>query len=121
MDQQEVFNKVYRHLLTQGERSESTFTVDGIDRPGCAYRGDEGRKCAIGCLIDDDRYTPELETRGAGHPLVEDALGYSLLSHDDRCLLKRLQDVHDCRNPASWAASLKGISETFGLTVPEIS
>lgn len=55
---QEIFNKVATHLLTQGKRSVAS---DG----SCMYRGPEGTKCAIGCLIEDDEYHPLLEGKGA--------------------------------------------------------
>jgi hypothetical protein len=43
---QEVFDQVATHLLTQRQRS----TTKG----NCAYRGDDGLKCAAGCLLGPD-------------------------------------------------------------------
>jgi hypothetical protein len=51
---QEIFDTVAKHLLAQGERA---ITENGA----CAYRGVEGRKCAIGCLIPDEVYDPNME------------------------------------------------------------
>ena len=50
---QAVFDKVVKHLLTQKRRSES--------KRGCAYRGEDGAMCAVGCLISDKAYDPEIE------------------------------------------------------------
>ena len=47
---QEVFDRVASHLLTQSARS---LLPDGS---GCAYRGANGRMCAVGCLIADYEY-----------------------------------------------------------------
>lgn len=56
MTAQEVFDAVATHLLTQNARSVTE------DSPGtCLYRGPEGRKCAIGALIPDSLYRPEIE------------------------------------------------------------
>lgn len=34
------------------------------ERMGCAYRGNNGKKCAAGLLIPDEKYEPEFETCG---------------------------------------------------------
>ena len=56
MTAQEIFDKVAAHLLTQRKPS----LLCGI---GCAYRGEGGLKCAAGCLIPDEEYSPEMEGR----------------------------------------------------------
>ena len=53
MNDQDVFDRVATHLLTQKRRS----TNQSIP----LYRDDRGNKCAIGCLIDDEHYNPILE------------------------------------------------------------
>lgn len=60
MTLQEVFDKVARHLLTQGQRSILRETGR------CAYRGDEGCMCAVGVLIADEHYHPKLEDNSVG-------------------------------------------------------
>ena len=48
MNIQEIFDTVSVHLLTQNEKSqESDFYRS------CLYRGPNGTKCAVGCLIKD--------------------------------------------------------------------
>ena len=54
MNAQEVFNTVVTGLRKQNAVSE---TPSG----GCAYRGEHGRKCAVGMLIPDDEYDPRKE------------------------------------------------------------
>lgn len=51
MNHQEVFTKVATHLLKQGRRA--LFAEKNGFR-SCAYRGDNGTKCAVGCLIKDE-------------------------------------------------------------------
>ena len=54
LTEQETFEKVVRHLFTQGKRA--------VNREGlCMYRGPDGLKCAIGCLIPDYLYRPRME------------------------------------------------------------
>jgi len=105
---QETFDVVARHLLTQNAKSEEV--VNG--RRYCRYRGDEGRRCAVGVLIPDDIYSAEFEGRFA------DELGLLLpsLGHDvDLCV--ELQHVHDCENgPRKWPAHLRSLAERYGLS-----
>ncbi len=64
---QETFDQVAIHLALQGCKSTSVFKVTGADRTKrqCAYRGDNGCKCAAGVLIPDEQYRPELEGASA--------------------------------------------------------
>lgn len=48
MTNQEIFEKVAKHLLDQGRRS--TLATPTGDEGACAYRGTGGAKCAVGCL-----------------------------------------------------------------------
>jgi hypothetical protein len=52
---QELFEKAINGLLQQG-------TVSYIQGTGCMYRGLNGTKCAVGHLIPDELYDPEIET-----------------------------------------------------------
>lgn len=51
---QSDLNKMYDHLIEQGRASTRK-------RTGCAYRGDDNTMCAVGCLISDEAYNPEME------------------------------------------------------------
>lgn len=55
MDTQTVVDKVLKHLWDQGECSQD------LRKLGCLYRGHGGTKCAIGILIPDDIYSPDME------------------------------------------------------------
>ena len=49
-------NKMYDHMIEQGRKS-----VTKWKDIRCAYRGDDNTMCAVGCLISDEEYGPEME------------------------------------------------------------
>lgn len=86
MNAQEIFETVARHLFAQGRPA-----YDLSD--GCLYRGPNGTKCAVGCLIPDDRYDPAMEHH-AVQDLSREAFNLpEIKDHED--LLASLQNVHD--------------------------
>ena len=56
MTDQEAFDKMVRHLQSQNWKQA---TKDEFG--GCAYRGDNGKMCAVGCLIPDSEYIKSIE------------------------------------------------------------
>lgn len=48
------------------------------DRDSCVYRTEQGKGCAVGCLIPDDRYQVSLEERG-----IDGIWGNPQTQHDD--------------------------------------
>ena len=118
MTEQEIFNKVYKHLLSQNAISERQGKTK---RTGmyCAYRGENGTKCSIGSLINDDEYVPEMEEKNVTEMLeiAPSTLKDRLTPHLK--LLKRLQGIHDNSGPVFWPRYLQEISEEFQLTIPE--
>ena|ERR1044071_8298334 len=129
MTDQEIFEHVRAHLLKQNAQSLS---VDG----SCAYRGEENRSCAVGCLITDKAYSPEIEGRGVRCLCAEGIWtathkNYSPLSKalnesdvpahaSTRSLLVILQYIHDKNHPSTWARDLDKIVPFFknGVFVP---
>jgi len=105
MTNQEYFDTVTRHLLNQNEQSIG-------DGGLCSYRGTDGLKCAIGCLIPDDKYDPGLEGRGVLHPAVYSLIG---AQPDQTSLLLGLQSTHDGRVPSEWRERLWEIAMVFDL------
>jgi hypothetical protein len=97
---EEIFDHVEKHLKSQGCRS---LLPDGHITGYCAYRGEEGRMCAVGCLIGDDEYTSALEhlsvvelSPPSPRPVT---LPDRLLPHVS--MLKALQNFHD--NSENWS------------------
>lgn len=111
MTAQEIFNRVARHLLDQGERS----ATDG----GCLYRGPRGLSCAVGCLLTDADYQPNMEGE-AFNAIVRLWLGkdHPLAAHTD--LLCELQGIHDSGDPKQWAWHLSVAGQRRGLSLDVI-
>lgn len=122
MTDQEMFNKIVTHLLTQKVRSEST-DADGTTT--CLYRGPDGAKCAVGVLIADEHYTPSLESRVVTSWPVSKALVASgvISAHSPRTqmLLAACQGVHDATHPRQWKDRLTELAEEYNLTMPEVA
>lgn len=115
MTDQEIFDTVAQHLLKQGRKSVAG--VEGFTR--CCYRGEEGLKCAVGVLIKDEHYKPELENKGCGASEVVRALHLSGVNTNSNqlglALLSRLQGLHDEEEPCNWKKSLRKIAERCSL------
>ena len=105
----DVFNKVSEHLLAQNEKA---LAGDGE----CAYRSETGLKCAIGCLIKDEFYSEALEYTDLSRtgPLAN-ALHESGVPLTDEIvdLLRRLQRLHDFKEPETWKEELEKVKLTF--------
>jgi hypothetical protein len=102
---QEVFDHVVNHLRKQGQRS--------LDRHGhwqCAYRGDNGLKCAAGCLIADDEYDASFEGNGWRGLFLE-----KLVPEAHIALIAQLQYVHDSGVVAEWEDEFWICAKKFNL------
>lgn len=119
-DRQAIFDRVCRHLIKLDERSFKS----GI----CSYRGDEGRQCAIGCLISDSDYDPDIEgltpIRSLEYAdvdrrskLLVDILKSSIgaESFDDFLFLTELQNIHDETMPCNWVDRLARYADAHNL------
>ncbi len=119
MDRQAAFNKVWECLKQQGERSH------GPD--GCQFRVEKnGRvlKCAIGCLIPDEKYDPRLEISGSIEALTAGGLIEFEPTLEDRDFLGALLNAHDSADDpvGFWdecSQNLKRVADRFELTLPE--
>ncbi len=110
---QEVFDIVYRHLLTQNARAE----VQGLSNASisCRYRAPGGLKCAIGCLIPDSRYREDFEGKRV---TFDPILGAAGLNGGHLDLAEDLQDCHDNTDVSLWETRLRQIAKDHKLTVP---
>ena len=109
-----IFNKVSEHLLKQNAKS--------TNKKLCLYRDGNGMKCAIGCLISDEFYTPELEGKcllwDGDKTAVFRALEKSGIYTDKLpiSLLSALQQIHDTESPSDWPDSLTYLKCRYNLT-----
>lgn len=115
MTDKQIFERVKKHLLKQKEQA----TDDENGTGGCRYRGVDGLKCAVGCLITNAAYTPkceghtpnELGIRGGRWifgPLAK-ALNQSRIParESTQMLLSTLQEIHDNEEPIEWRSRLR--------------
>ena len=88
MNSQEIFDKVAVHLLTQPR----SLTGNG---GGCMYRGDNGTKCAVGCLIPDNEYDPSIEGLFMNDRLIGKVPSFRGMTEEQIYMLRELQRIHD--------------------------
>jgi hypothetical protein len=109
---QELFDKMVTHLLTQKEQS-----LDPISGK-CMYRGGHKTMCAVGCLISDEFYSRDLEYQSAFSAPVREAImrSNSIKLHDSTIMLLRgMQRVHDNHTPSRWTEELKREADKYNL------
>ena len=112
----EVYLQCREHLLKQNKQSKRILIDDVED---CAYRGENGLKCAAGCFIADDEYVPEMDTNGEGwtdstwNTLVK----YELVPPDHHRLIRDLQKVHDLSEPSLWPSKLDELAVKYGFSL----
>lgn len=128
---QEIFTKAATHLLTQGRRA---MLPDGL---GCAYRGVGGTRCAIGCLIRDEAYTPQIEERDvdsiarrfpevlakSGIVFTADPTSWcanEFVSDPVYGLLNALRRTHDHVEPQHWKERLIEIADDHGFPLSSV-
>ena len=96
MNRQEIFDKVITHLVTQKVQSRTN-----SDWGGCAYRGENGLSCAVGCLISDEDYRPEMDDSDVIEMGTDIGAILNVFPHLpewmrlNRDLLSDLQGIHD--------------------------
>ena len=107
MTNQEVFDKVATHLLTQNKKA--ICPIDGR----CKYRTSEGLKCAAGVMISDEEYSPEMESWAVNHLITK----YNLEKIAPfKELLYRLQGIHDMTVIEDWRSELRMTAQIHNLS-----
>lgn len=113
MKAQEILDKVSKHLIKQNAISQDYYG-------SCLYRGDNDRKCAVGCLIKDKYYSKSLEDQASSDKDVQKALKLSVgsLSKKSLALIEALQNLHDMYDPDTWWSGLANLADEYGLKNP---
>jgi len=111
MDPQEIFDTVARHLLTQKQRAVTTTQKGDV----CAYRGADGTKCALGCLIPDSLYSPDMEGDSAYYVLKTYPAIAAHIGLGNMLLVMHLQPIHDAGDPRRWKQEMLICSTMFNL------
>ena len=112
---QETFDTVVAHLRKQGAKATlpPSDDHDDCEELECAYRSIDGKRCAVGCLIPDERYQPKYEGMSADHSDVTEIL--LELGHDVR-LCSDLQSVHDSYDVDEWEENFRLKANMHALT-----
>lgn len=114
MTRQEMLNKMVAGMESQNwERST---TADGTK---CVYRGENGRKCAVGHLIPDSKYAPAMDMSYGDTSILGIYKDYGLFDHDTAEFLIDFQTAHD--EPYSTderRSEFKRIAKAYGLEWP---
>lgn len=123
---QDLFNYITVFLMKQGQASKST-TSKNADIDVCAYRGDQKRMCAVGCVLPDKFFRSAMEGQSVallineGLDRKEEKTFWKALDRHLELLLD-LQLVHDeafslksREARKSWRADFKQIAEDFEL------
>jgi hypothetical protein len=112
---QEIFDKVYTHLEQQGEAS-------ALETGACLYRSEDGKMCAVGCLIIDEDYNSDFEGNSV-FELIEDygwkPEGVSRMTPKMVEFLTDLQCAHDEAldggSIGEWHKEMALIAKSHGL------
>jgi hypothetical protein len=113
---QDMFNHVARHLFRQHDVAIITNKEGNRE---CRYRDDHSRKCAVGSLIDDAIYSPNIE----GTPVsdlgfvISASIGF-MPTDEDLAILRRLQGIHDSQKVEAWPEGLASLAKEHGLEFP---
>lgn len=121
MNNQEIYDTVKTHLLAQAAQA--------ADDGRCMYRAADGLKCAAGCLIKDEFYTPAIEGGAVREPTtyatatdrarwakLSGALIQSGVSRESFWLVREFQIIHDTAPPHNWSGELANLADRLGLT-----
>lgn len=121
LNAQQVFDRVWNHFIV--EKGPPSYRED-IRR--CAYRGEEGARCAAGLFIPDEEYHEGLEMHASDTKEVKPHL--ERMSAVASRLLSRLQAAHDVcalgenRGAGRFLPSLeirmRDVAKKYDLTVP---
>lgn len=119
-----MFDAIYLGLKAQGFQ-RSMLPEDSVRSSGngCAYRGADGRKCAFGHLIPDDRYDACFEGSSAEDVANEIGIFDDIESEEEleKIVLaaEHIQGIHDnpCM-PELMQSRLEHYAANHSLTIP---
>jgi hypothetical protein len=104
-------------LLKQGARSMD-YTVIGL----CAYRGFDGKKCAVGWLMTDENYDPAFDgCDGRGWNDVLETIGVPIEHQLDNGFYNKFQKCHDKARGGfipEFTARVKKLCREYNLEYP---
>ena len=85
------------------------------------YRGPDGTSCAVGCLIPDDKYNPNMEEKNVQFIIAMNyGLDKTIFNEKNLDILMQLQWVHDTK--ANWQSkeTLKAELTKVAVRIPDL-
>lgn len=114
MTNQELFDRVVIHARAQKRKAEVEIDCGGgLTKKSCRYRTPDGRKCFIGALIPDEKYSQKLENHTVALQDVRNAAG---ITSEQVVLAENLQMLHDSEGILNWERGFRNIAKTYNLT-----
>jgi hypothetical protein len=113
----DIYQRVSTHLLTQRAVSED-------ENGSCRLRSAGGRKCAIGSLLNDDVYEPDIEGVGIAYyrhaqdgKLLQALYASNVDAYDPAIieLLMQLEEVHDDASVEEWPRLLAAVGRRYAF------
>ena len=110
---QEVFDHISFFLLKQGRKSGYHDSA-GFE---CAYRGDNGTKCAAGCIVEDEKYDSAMEGKSWFNDYNDDTVTDKFgITHSHGKLITSMQIIHDSAEVEEWSDNFRTIAKLNSLT-----
>lgn len=112
---QNIFNHVVTFQRKQGIKAVNA--IGGI----CRYKTTLGLKCAAGCTIPEEDYSPEFEGASIKVGNYTCAVGNYFNSHyspDEVEFICKLQKVHDHAEISRWERDWENLADLYHLTMP---
>ena len=81
----------------------------------CLYRAANGRKCAAGCLIPDDKYSRSLEGQSLDLESSTELRAILEAEGHDVNLVRQLQIIHDTALIHHWEVEFARLAARFKL------
>lgn len=114
MNAQETFDIGAKHLLTQMKKSLADSRRGGTL---CAYRGNNGLKCAAGIFIPDSKYNFGMEGKNWNKICT---MHSEAADWGDYRMIVRLQNLHDLYSVEAWTENLIIIGKHLGVDTSAI-
>ncbi len=110
MNNQQAFDRMCDHLMTQ--------KAQAYQNGYCVFRTAQGLQCAIGCLIPDQVYHPNIEGMTVRSLKARYPDFAAIVADVDTYLLDECQYVHDRHEVPQWASELRKLAQKFELEAP---
>lgn len=117
---QDVFNRVWDHFVTKGNPR-------AIINQRCLYRTPDGARCAVGLLIPDEEYSPDIESRGVSRVaescptvagIARSCFGGGVTGLAFLDAMQRAHDEPTMLGAKDIAGALRNLAASYSLTVP---